>query len=67
MSDVLPRWPIRTGHLPASSIDNQEDTTLPTIGIIFALCLSLYMTTVMMRRLWHRYQLRVHVVAERIV
>ena len=45
----------------------EDDGVLSTIGMIFALCLSLYITVVIMRRLWHRYELRLSVIADRVV
>ena len=45
----------------------EDDGVLSTIGMIFALCLSLYITVVIMRRLWHRYEMRLSVIADRVV
>ena len=44
-----------------------DNETLVVVGIIFAFCLSFYITGIMARRLWHRYQSRVSIVSDRVV
>ena len=60
MSDIVTQM---EDQLSADGSDN----TLSLVGVIFALCFSLYITCMMMRRLWRRYELRLTVVADRIV
>ena len=52
---------------PNLDVIAEDDGVLSTIGMIFALCLSFYITVVIMRRLWHRYELRLSVIADRVV
>ena len=60
MSDIVTQM---EDQLSADGSDN----TLSLVGVIFALCFSMYITCMMIRRLWRRYELRLLVVADRIV
>ena len=46
---------MENGTMIQEVITVEEDGVLSTIGMIFALCLSLYITVVIMRQLWRRY------------
>ena len=58
---------MENGTMIQEVITVEEDGVLSTIGMIFALCLSLYITVVIMRQLWRRYELRLSVIADRVV
>ena len=47
--------------------DGSNDELLFIVGIVFTFCISCYLTGIMARRLWHRYQSRIAVVTDRVV
>jgi hypothetical protein len=47
--------------------DESHNELLFIVGIVFTFCLSCYLTGIMARRLWHRYQARIAIVTDRVV